>query len=123
MHVGLRAVARARRQRLCQYRPTARADRNIDQSGNGKDTVAAYRWSLRRKPDDFSIMLSGMAVLAQSSKEYAQLPVEPNPPIPRVVSSNDTVSRSCARITGAITSCAMRMPRVTLTDSAPKFTR
>ncbi len=48
-------------------------------------------------------------------------PVDPNPPAPRSLSgSADTVSH-VTRVTGATTSCAMRMPRSIVTGAAPRL--
>jgi hypothetical protein len=40
-----------------------------------------------------------------------QRPVEPKPPLPRSVAESATAATSSARITGAITICAIRSPR------------
>ncbi len=49
----------------------------------------------------------------------AQRPVEPKPPSPRAVEGSSSTSRMSARATGAMTSCAIRMPWVTAKGSRP----
>lgn len=46
-------------------------------------------------------------------------PVDPNPPLPRAVSSSSATSVHAARTTGASTSCATRSPRAIGKGSAP----
>ena len=49
-------------------------------------------------------------------------PVLPKPPPPRVVSPRLEASSNTACATGAITSCAIRSPRASVTGSLPRFT-
>src|SRR5262249_11152285 len=50
-------------------------------------------------------------------------PVLPKPPSPRSLRGSAATSCHAMRVTGAITSCAMRSPRRRVTRSRPRFTR
>ena len=50
-------------------------------------------------------------------------PVDPNPPEPRCVSSSVATMLSSARVTGAITICAIRSPRLMTKASWPRLIR
>src|SRR3546814_2920860 len=55
-----------------------------------------------------------------NNAHHGYIPVEPNPPAPRVVSSRLATSAKAARWTGAGTSWAMRSPRAISNGSAPR---
>ena len=50
-----------------------------------------------------------------------RVPVLPNPPAPRAVSSSSATSTHPPRTTGASTACAIRIPRSTTNGSCPAF--
>src|SRR3546814_11041483 len=58
-----------------------------------------------------------------NNAHHGYIPVEPNPPAPRVVSSRLATSAKAARWTGACTSWALRSPRAISTGSAPQLAR
>jgi hypothetical protein len=65
-----------------------------------------------------------VALGASSCKRWRlliQLPVDPKPPLPRLVLSRDATSTMSARTTGAITIWATRIPRVIVTAALPRF--
>src|SRR5207247_9341132 len=49
-------------------------------------------------------------------------PVLPNPPAPRALGASSGAATNSARATGAMTSCATRSPRESVTGSLPRFT-
>jgi hypothetical protein len=65
-------------------------------------------------------VLSVLSVVSVLS--VLQLPVLPNPPSPRSVPGSSSTALNVTGSTRATTICAMRIPRVTSTRSAPRFT-
>src|SRR5690606_32082409 len=59
----------------------------------------------------FGIDEHAVAVEDDEGREHHSVPVEPNPPSPRSVAPARLRSSMRAWVTGAMTSCAMRMPR------------
>src|SRR5260221_8125398 len=116
----------ARGQCLRQHRAGVRVDRNIDHSSNGKYALTGHQRHFRTSHGEQligAVLGYGLApVQPQTRILLPQLPVEPNPPLPRGVSSRDATSDMCPRTTGAITNWAMRMPRAMVTGSLPRFT-
>lgn len=108
-------------QRLGRHRAGAGVYGDIDDSGNGKKALAGNQGHLRGTGYRGKEIGYGPASVQSSLALLFQLPVEPKPPLPREVSSRDATFTMCVRTTGAITSWAIRMPRVIATDSLPRL--
>src|SRR5690606_6121353 len=60
--------------------------------------------------------------LAHPSRPWPPRPVEPKPPAPRSLGGSAPTSSTAARVTGAITSWAMRSPGSSTASSRPRLT-
>ena len=92
-----------------------------------KGVTLSFVWNLRKdsllyseRQDDFLVSPPKMAAFLFcffGVGKIQRVPVEPNPPLPRAVSSSELTSEKTAFTTGAITSWAIRSPfDTTLTE-------
>ena len=106
----------------CASHPTFRVC--VLRNGAARSPRPSNSGSLTTLPDrsrpQFSIYKSSH--LQPSNFPPHSVPVEPNPPGPRTVSSNASRRTHSTRACWATTSCAMRMPRSTVNGSRPWFT-
>src|SRR5581483_8758628 len=123
---GRQLVARGKR--LGRHRTALRVHGDIDNGSNGKHALAGNQRHCWRPEPQISRgnrlqSHSRPARTAGNARTIpVYVPVEPKPPEPRLVPSRLPTSRNFACDTGATMSWAMRMPRMMLTGSSPRFT-
>ncbi len=86
--------------------------------------IAGIGQPLRQPPvaENLGVDQHPVAVEDDQPGPHQPVPVEPKPPAPRRVSPAMSFSTTDARLTAAMTSWAIRMPRVTAKSSSPRLT-
>lgn len=113
-------------QGLRRHRACPRVNGDVNDRSDGEQALARHQrhWARPTVAPDTSGIRLQQPWGTSSCKRWRlliQLPVDPKPPLPRLVLSRDATSTMSARTTGAITIWATRIPRVIVTAALLRF--